>query len=231
MEKKSILNWLNQLSEDGNELIIGWEGGGDSGWCYFKIDGDSVENEYTEALVDYMYSALDYGSWAGEFNANGEAVYDHEKRTFEGTDYYSEDSYDHLESNIKIQVPKSFWFNTLHIECEKYHDDNTNISARFLVTNGFLTDQHTDFCTNLEETLREDFDAVFDQYESTDDFEFRGCNDSWVLERKDAVEEGDMLVFTINKVEIQTMESTDKDIVLEITDELIESIDEKLNEK
>ena len=27
MKKKSILNWLNQLSEDGNELTMKWEGG------------------------------------------------------------------------------------------------------------------------------------------------------------------------------------------------------------
>jgi hypothetical protein len=227
--KKSIINWLNQLSEDGNELAICWEGGGDSGWCYFEIDGQTVENEYTEALVDYMYDQLNYGSWAGEFSANGKAEYNHETKTFEGEDYYREDSNDTMNCNIKIQVPKSFWFNTLHIECEKNYEDDTFINATFLVTNGFLTDQHRDFCTNLEETLKEDFDAVFDQYESTDDYEFRGCNDSWILERKDAVEEDDMLVFTIDRVELQTMESQDRTIVFEITDDIIETIDNKLN--
>jgi hypothetical protein len=229
MEKKSILNWLNQLSEDGSELAICWEGGGDSGWCYFEIDGDSVENEYTEALVDYMYSALDYGSWAGEFSANGKAVYDHEKRTFKGTDYYREDSNDVLNADVKVRIPKNFWFDILHVDCEKNYDDDTYITVRFRVKNGFLTDEHTEFCTILENNLALEFAEIFGQYESTDDYEFRGCNDVWILERKDAVEDGDDLVFTINKVEIQTMESTDKDVVLEIDEDMVEKIDNKLN--
>ena len=227
--KKSILNWLNQLSEDGNELAICWEGGGDSGWAYFDIDGDTVENEYTEALVDYMYEILDYGSWAGEFSANGKAIYDHDTKTFEGEDYYSEDSHDNLDWDIEIKVSKDLWFDTLHIECEKYNDDETFISVRFLIKNGFLTEKHTNFCTNLEETLKNDLDELFNQYEAKDGYDFRGCNDSWILERKDAVEEDDMLVFTIKKVEIQTLETYDKNVVFEIDEDIIQDIDKKLN--
>ena len=90
---------------------------------------------------------------------------------------------------IKIKVPKDLWFDTLHVECEKYYDDNTSIIVRFLVTNGFLTNKHTDFCSNLEEILKDDLESRFNEYESADDYEFRGCNDAWMLERKDAVEE------------------------------------------
>ena len=227
--KKSIMQWLQNLDENGNELAICWEGGGDSGWCYFEVDGDTVENEYTEALVDHMYEILDYGSWAGEFSANGKAIYDHETKTFEGTDYYSEDSHDTITCDIKIKVPKDLWFDTLHVECEKYYDDNTSIIVRFLVTNGFLTNKHTDFCSNLEETLKDDLESRFNEYELEDGYDFRGCNDSWILERKDAVEEGDMLVFTIEKLDIQTLETCDKNVVLDIDEDFIEKIDNKLN--
>jgi hypothetical protein len=230
MEKKSILNWLNQLSKEGKKLSISWEGGNDSGWVYFQIDGEQVDNEYTESLVEYMYDTLDYGSWAGEFNANGTALYDAKARTFIGTDYYSYDKNDSITTNITIRIPKKLWFETLRIECESNYDETPNISVRFLIKNGFLTQEHSDICSNLEEVLKDEFDALFSNYESTDDHEFRSCNDIWTLERKDAIEENNMLVFKITNIEIGIMDSSEKDIVLKLTDEIIETIDENLNE-
>jgi hypothetical protein len=229
-EKKSILKWIEDLDKQGKELSIGWEGGGDSGWAYFQIDGDNVDNEYTEAILDYMYSELNYGGWAGEFNASGTAIYDVPTRKFEGTDYYGEDGNDVLDTTIIINVPKKLWFDTLHVECESNYDETPNISVQFIVKNGFLLQEHSDICHNLEEVLKDDFDALFSTYESTDSCEFRGCNDSWILERKDAVEEDDMLVFTITKVEINTIDTSERTVVLTLTDDIVNNIDEKLNE-
>ena len=225
---KSIINWLNQLTEDGKTVTMRWDGGNDSGWVYFEVDGEQIDNEYSEALVEHMYTTLDYGSWAGEFSASGEAEYKPETQTFEGTDYYSEDDWETVEANIVIQVPKELWFETLHIECECSADDDPQVSVRFIVKNGFLTDQHTDFCTNLENILGPEFNDLFDQYNKDDNF--RGCSDSWIIERSEMQEEEDgLLVYNIDKVEIQTMQSQDKDICLELDEETIESIDNKLN--
>ena len=227
--KKSIINWLNEQHEAGNQLSIRWEGGGDSGWAYFEIDNDTVENEYTEVLVDKMHDTLDYGSWAGEFSANGEAIYNPETRSFEGTDYYSEDEHDTIDCNIKIVIPKKlFWSDAFHVEIESNYDDRPDISTRFVVKNGFVTQEHEDFCHNLEEVLRDDFEAVFDNY--TGD-EFRGCNDSWVINKNEFTEEEDNLVYTIERVEIQTRESSEKNIVLELDEEFVEDIDNQLNKK
>ena len=74
-KKLSVKEWCDQQVAEGKELTLRWEGGGDSGWVYFELDGSQVENEYTEKLVDYCYDVLDYGSWAGEFDATGEATY------------------------------------------------------------------------------------------------------------------------------------------------------------
>ena len=225
--KKSILNWLNEQHESGKELSIRWEGGGDSGWAYFEIDGDTVENEYTEALVDKMYDTLDYGSWAGEFSANGQAIYNPETRSFEGTDYYSEDEHDTIDCDIKIVIPKKlFWSDTFHVEIESNYDDRPDISARFIVKNGFVTQEHEDFCHNLEEVLRDDFESVFCSYTGQ---EFRGCNDSWIINKNDFTEEEENLVYTIERVEIQTMESSEKNIVLELDEKFVEDIDNQLN--
>lgn len=230
MEKKSILKWLNELTNDGKELSISWEGGNDSGWAYFEIDGQQVNNEYTESLVEYMYDTLDYGSWAGEFNANGTALYDAKARAFIGTDYYSYDESGSISTNIEIRIPKKLWFETLYIECESNYDETPNMSVRFLIKNGFLTQEHSDFCSNLEESFTEKFEDLFNNYESTEDHEFRSCNDTWTLERKDAIEEDDMLVFKITNIEIGIMDSNEKDIVLKLTDEIIDTIDDNLNE-
>ena len=42
--KKSIVQWCKDQADQGNELTMKWEGGGDSGWVYFEIDGESTDN-------------------------------------------------------------------------------------------------------------------------------------------------------------------------------------------
>jgi len=231
MEKKSIVQWCKNLHEAGNELTMKWEGGGDSGWVYFEVDGESTDNEYTRALIDQMDNTLNYGSWAGEFNASGEATYDAEKNAFEGTDFYGEDENEVLDVDFTFRVPKSFWFNTFHVEVERNYDDHTNTSASFLVKNGFLIQEHTDFCHNLEQELKKDFDDVFDNYKSNQGYEFRSCTDSWILERADAVESGDDLVFKITKIDIQVMTEEDRPVVLELDEETAGAIDNILNDE
>jgi hypothetical protein len=230
MENKSIVQWCKDLHEAGNELTMKWEGGGDSGWVYFEIDGESADNEYTRALVNRMDDTLNYGSWAGEFSASGTAVYDPEKNAFEGTDFYGEDSNEVIDTNVIIKVPKSFWFDTLHVEVEAYYDEAPAVSVQLLVKNGFLTQEHTNICSNLEEVLKDDFTSLFNNYESTENHEFRGCNDSWILERSEALEEDDDLVFTISKIHVQTIDREDRNIVLELDEETANAIDDDLND-
>lgn len=231
MEKKSIVQWCKTLHEAGNTLTLRWEGGGDSGWVYFEIDRQSTDNEYTRALIDQMHSVLDYGSWAGEFNASGSAAYDAESNSFIGTDFYGVDENEVLDIDFTITIPKKFWFSTFHIEVERNYDDHTNVAASFLIKNGFLSQEHTDFCRNLEQELLKDFDDVFDNYESVDSYEFRSCTDSWILERSEATEDGDDLVFKLTKIDIGIMTSEDKPVVLELDEETAAAIDDLLNDE
>lgn len=228
--KKSIIAWLNEQHAEGKEISIKWEGGGDSGWVYFDIDGDTTENEYTEAIVNRMYENLDYGSWAGEFNAQGEAVYSPETRCFEGIDYYGEDANDVVDVDIKFNVPKHLWFETVHVECECYYDETPNISVRFILKNGFLSQEHSDICSNLQGELQSEFSELFSNYSSVDGSEFRGCNDSWILNRTEAEEQPDgTLLFTISKVDVGTVNNEEKSVVLELDEEFVKDIDEQLN--
>lgn len=229
--KKSIVQWCKTLHEAGNELTLKWDGGNDSGWVHFELDGEGVDNEYTRALVDQMDNTLNYGSWAGEFSASGEATYNPETNSFEGTDFYGEDKNEVLDVDITIRIPKKFWFSTFHIEVERNYDDHTNVAASFLIKNGFLSQEHTDFCRNLEQELLKDFDDVFDNYKFVDSYEFRSCTDSWILERSEATEDGDDLVFKITQVDIGVMTSEDKPVVLELNEDTANAIDDLLNDE
>jgi hypothetical protein len=230
--EKSIVQWCKEQADQGNKLALKWDGGGDSGWAHFEIDGEDVENEYTEALVNRIYDVLDYGSWAGEFSASGEAVYDPETNSFEGVDYYGEDAHDTLEDiDLKIHVPKKLWFDTLHIEVEANYDDGPEMSVRLLIKNGFLTDEHREFCSNLENSLAVEFATIFENFESTEHYQFRGCTDSWILERADAIDGQEDLIFKITRVDIQTIDGHEKSIVLELDEETAAAIDEQLNDE
>jgi hypothetical protein len=229
--KKSILAWLKEKTDEGGEITMKWEGGGDSGWCYFEIDGETIDNEYADCLLKRIDDTLNYGSWAGEFNASGEAVYDPKKNAFEGTDFYGEDTSEVLDVDFTFRVPKKLWFDTLHVEVEANYDDEPQMSVRLLVKNGFLTDEHTEFCSNLENTLAVDFTDLFANYKSNEDYEFRSCTDSWILERADAVESVDDLLFYIKQVDIQVMTNDKRTIVLELDEETVKFIDEQLNDQ
>jgi hypothetical protein len=229
--KKSILAWLKEKTDEGGEIKMKWEGGGDSGWCYFEIDGKTIDNEYADCLLKRIDDTLNYGSWAGEFNASGEAIYDPKKNSFEGTDFYGEDTSEVLDVDFTVRVPKKLWFDTLHVEVEANYDDEPQMSVRLLVKNGFLTDEHTEFCSNLEKSLAPDFAALFSSYESNEGYEFRSCTDSWILERADAVESGDDLLFYIKQMDINVMTNDERGIVLELDEETVKAIDEQLNEE
>ena len=215
--KHSVLEWCNKQVDEGNELKICWSGGGDSGWAHFQIDGEDVDNEYTEYLVDRMYEVLDYGSWAGEFNAEGEAVYNKEEQSFVGIDEYSEDETMSHGCNIVIQMPKDLWHDNLSISIEGEDGDRTRIEARFGIKNGFLSDYHTAFIDGLEEKMQEEVDAVIEDFVQDSAKDYRSIWETINLEPKDGVIKENFLEYTIDTLDIGTRSSEEKDIYLEIT--------------
>jgi hypothetical protein len=217
--KPSVLEWCNKQVDEGNELKICWSGGNDSGWTHFQIDGEDVDNEYTEYLVDRMYEVLDYGSWAGEFSAQGEAVYNKEEQAFVGIDDYSEDETVSKECNIVIQVPQELWHDSLSINIEGNDGDRTRIEARFGIKNGFLSDKHIVFISGLEERMEEEVDAVIEDFVQNSDRDYRSIWETINLEPKDGVVKGDFLEYTIEELNIGTTSSDEKDVYLEITEE------------
>jgi hypothetical protein len=213
----SILEWCNKQVDDGHELSIHWEGGGDSGWAHFQIDGKDVENEYTEYLVNKMYEVLDYGSWAGEFHATGEAVYNKEEQAFVGIDDYSEDDTVSRDCNIVIQVPKDLWHDNLSISIEGEDGGVPDIICRFGVKNGFLSGKHIMFIEGLEKKMEKEVESVINDFINNSTTDYRSIWETINLEPKDGVLKGDFLEYTINSLNIGTISSDEKDVYLEIT--------------
>lgn len=216
--KKTVLEWCKEQVKDGKDLTIHWEGGGDSGWAYFQIDGEQVENEYTSHLVDAMYHELDYGSWAGEFSATGEATFDAYENAFVGVDNYSEDSTEVKECQFKFTVPKKLWFDSISIHIEAEYDECATVEASFNLKNGFLTSEHNAEIDKVSKSLIEQVNEFVIDYQNGNS-NFRNIWDTQTIELKSAIEKDDYLEFTIPNISVGVMETEEKDIYLIVNEE------------
>jgi hypothetical protein len=213
-----LIKWCDEQVAQGKELSLAWEGGGDSGWVYFKIDdeqvSDSEETPQIEELINRMYDQLDYGSWAGEFSASGEAIYDPKQKAFVGTDYYSEDETVMHECSLKIRVPKHLWFDAVEYNFEQ---EDPEIDIAFILRNGFLTDEHTKAAEEIKTDLDIDVEKAIKDYSSLpDSTPYQNVWQNERINRSEFIEEGDYLVATIYDLNIGTRTETDKDIYLEL---------------
>lgn len=212
----NLIEWCDQQVAEGKTLGIGWEGGGDSGWCWFTIDGqqvaDAKETPQIRELLDLMYETLDYGSWAGEFSASGEAVYDPKQKAFVGTDYYSENQTEHWDCDVQIIIPKDLWFDAIEYNIE---DESARVDFAFVIRNGFLSPKHDEVADQIKESLNDAVDAEVTKFcadENTGEYQSIWQSDRIV--RSDFREEGDNLVYSIEEVSMTTSDTDEKDIFL-----------------
>lgn len=213
VQKQALIDWCDQQVKDGKELALCWDGGGDSGWVYFEVDEEQTENEYTNKLVDMMYDQLDYGSWAGEFSAQGKAIYNAETKCFEGIDYYSEDYTEEYPCSIRLEVPADVWFDTLSYGIE----DEAVVEVRLDVRNGFTTDRHEEVAKAIQESFDDQLDAVIEKFNNDPDTnEFRSIWEDRSVNRSEFVQEGDKLVHIIESIGIGTYTGEEKDVTLDL---------------
>lgn len=213
VQKQSLVDWCDQQVKEGNELALCWDGGGDSGWVYFELNQEETHNEYTEQLVDLMYEHLDYGSWAGEFTAQGRATYNPETKCFEGIDYYSEDSTVNYPCTMRIEVPADVWFDNLEYSIE----DEAVVDVTLKVKNGFVVDRHEGVAEMIKESLDDQIDSVIEDYNNNPEMnEFRSIWVDNTINRSEFVQEGDKLVHIITSIEIGTSDTDDKDVCLDL---------------
>jgi hypothetical protein len=193
---KQILDWCLKKTQEGSEVILKWDGGGDSGWVHLEVDEEDSSDPEAEKLIDMMYDQLDYGSWAGEFSASGEASFDPETQMFQGTDYYTENDSQSVETNIEIRIPKHIHFSDLEIHTE---DLDCTVTVTFGIRNGFDHPDAKDLATQLEERLSTEFiEAAKDDVD--DESNIEGFYETYNLFRSDFTEDGDDLVYIMKEI-------------------------------
>ncbi len=215
---QNIIEYFTRLHEEGKEVVLHWDGGGDSGWVYLTIDGkeytdyETKEGTFERELIDYCYAELDYGSWAGEFSANGEAHYDPTEQAFVGTDYYSEDDTVNFPFEIKLSVPELLWFDNLDILIE----DEGDVDVSLGVKNGFLTPEHERVAAELKDYMQDKIDTAIEDFSKEQ--EFRSIYEEFKIPRTEFTKQKDQLVFTIDALSMGTTTTSEKDIFLDLTE-------------
>jgi hypothetical protein len=213
-EGLSVKDWCNKLVDNGYELSLVWEGGGDSGWVHFEIDEVEEDNPYTRALVDYCYDHLEYGSFAGEFSTTGTITYNKSNEAFTGSDSYSEDQTMDWLCNIEIKIPKIIWFDRLVLDIQDY-----NSKVYFEVANGFLTDNHQLLQKSIAENLQVEVDKEVDAF--SEEYNFINLSQDLIVPRSEFKEtENGFLVYNLENLGMYASEGEDKDVYMELTDEL-----------
>lgn len=214
---KEVIDWCNQQVDEGKELKFTWEGGGDSGWAELKVDDKGVSNEFSDQLLDGIYEELDYGSWAGEFYASGEAIYNKEEQAFIGTDEYQEDQSFSHPCNIVLNVPKNLWYDNIEIRIESDEEIyDENVSVNFNVKNGFISDEHGYYAELLQKQIAGEVKQEVDNFVDEGGV-FRNIWQSITFTKQDAEETPDHIQYKITAISIGTVTSDDKYVELKLT--------------
>lgn len=226
MKKKkneSIKKWLDTLEANGSEIVFKWDGGNDSGSYYLEIDGKNSSHELARRVENYVGDSLDYGSFAGDFSTNGELHY--KDGEFTGIDYYSTSETESVECSIEIKIPEILWFDSITIDTEGYYEDDFSVNFSFNINNGPVVQEHTVLEEKLSEQIREKLISVLDKM--TDRFHISSVYNSWTFTFNDGTVKKDKRIFYINEVYFSYEETTEKDICVEISDDLEQKLFER----
>lgn len=220
---QEIIDWCDKQVAEGKEITLCWEGGGDSGWVFFEVDGVQANGEEIEALVDMMYTELDYGGWAGEFSANGRADYDSTTKCFEGTDYYSEDEYEStaLKTPFQFSIPASFGFDSIEYSVEGNFQDDYKVDVTFNIVNGFITPElrelEDEISKAINDKITEEFKDVDISYFSTHE----------LANRHEMLLEKNNVVFEILETSYSVYNTEEKGVTIDLKERLENETDDK----
>ena len=181
-KKSDVRKYLDNLVKNGaKEIKVTWEGGNDDGCYNLFVDRDEIDfyNSKTNAeareLVDLIANEVGYGSFAGDFTASGELVYDVSTSDFVGEDNYEESvDYQHkFKEPPKIIIPKNLWFDIIDIEING-DPENLETAVQLSILNGPVVTEHAEFESNAEKYLQGEIGYVLDTQINADRVYYRG---------------------------------------------------------
>ena len=206
---KDLKERLDELVKEGNEIRVTWDGGNDSGTIHVYVGdreldyGESLESEIS-GVID---NALDYGSWAGDFSAHGEVVYDSEQGAFFGDGYETVSDYTSAGCEIEVKVPKALNFDSITIESTgDWEYDPIHITCRFNISNGPVFEEHIDIQREIEESIEHAVTSEIGNLNCT----VGSVYNDWVINRDEMKEVGDDLVYVIDSLGYEDKVTNDK---------------------
>lgn len=223
-------DWLDQQVAAGKEVYVSWDGGDDSGGAQLHIDGkgyyggmeDKIPGLDIRRIIENAYTELDYGSWAGEFSAQGEAYYDPKTKSFQGVDTYESSNTIVTLEKVSFRVPQSIYFDALDCRTESVPDDQPDSTPEFvdfLVKNGPKSNatmqDELDILDQIDE-IGDRIVADFMEKSSSHDMEIDRIRLVYneVIPRSAGVPDGEDLVFTLLRPMLELYTRTKKSIVI-----------------
>ena len=179
-QKQKAKKYLTKLlSEGAKEIRVTWEGGNDEGSFSLFVDEKEVEvlwnnKDDSYELVDYIADEIGYGSFAGDYNANGEVIYDVEMGAFVGYDDCEmlQDYTYKFKKPLVFSILKELWFDSVLVDISGYSED-MDISVRLSISNGPVFEEHMDFESNAVKIIEKEVDhQIFNDIDEVRDVWF-----------------------------------------------------------
>jgi hypothetical protein len=200
----SLRQKLDALAAQGKEIKVTWEGGNDSGGYNLFIDNVEVnDNVLFDEIVDPISNTIDYGTWAGDYFADGSVVYNSDEGSFMGEGKDTESEGGTLDGiTIEIRVPKSLNFDSVEINTEgTYCLGELNTTCRFGIANGPVFPEHTEVEDALRDHVRDTISTIIDTDLACKDEEVGWVYNDWSIKRESFKEDGDDLVAIIDEMD------------------------------
>ncbi|MET4545681.1 hypothetical protein ABIE26_002999 [Pedobacter africanus] len=211
MKEKTMIAYCDELVKLGRELAVTWEGGSDSGWFDFTIDGKPIDSPdpSQEKIIKCVADVMGYGSFDGDFTARGEVVYNPKTKCFEGQDEYSEDEHDSCDCKLPVEIPSTIWFDKMLIHLESEHSFGGSVTINLQLNNGPLSTAHETWQDAYAKILESRFNHEIHQLE-----EFNGVWDNIELDFMDFKKRGKVRVYEITSFDYTKWQTESKRIIV-----------------
>lgn len=214
LEDVSIIEYCDALAEKG-QLSIKWDGGNDSGWFRLCIDGEELPYEEGEAIINIADSILGYGSFAGDYNTEGELFYDKATKTFIGEDNFSSNDNTTTKLGFQVKIPTSIWFDRIQIVVAGDAYDNYSESTSFItVDNGPVSDEHV----VIEEKILSD---LIEHIKSLDpEISIDSVWDQWDIPYADFKKKGSYMVYKMDNLNYSYCDIETKEVEINLNEHI-----------
>lgn len=202
----SLKKTLDKLSKEGREVKVSWEGGNDSGGYTVYLDEVELnwQDEFSDEVIRCIERRIDYGSWAGDFYADGYVLYKHEEEAFvgEGKDVTTDYITTVLKENpIEVRVPKMLNFDSITIDIEgNASDDDVRSQVSFRIQNGPVFEEHLSYEKKIEKIMIKSIEDIIKSIDTSDGGEVNSVYNDWIIRRDEMEEDGDDLCFYIREI-------------------------------